>query len=55
MTMKRLYIKPTSKAIEIGAAGNFLLILSTTQEEKAGNQALTNESRGSWDDIWESL
>ena len=53
--MKKQYIKATSKAIEIGAAGNFLLILSTTQEEKAGNQALTNESRGSWDDIWESL
>lgn len=52
--MKR-YIKPTSEVVELNVTGNILLVLSKTEEETGGGNALSGEHRSDWDNIWENM
>lgn len=53
-TMKR-YIKPTSEVVELNVTGNILLVLSKTEEETSGANALSDEHRSDWDNIWGNM
>ena len=55
MTMKRLYIKPTSEVVELNVTANILLVLSKTDEEMGGEGALSGEHRNDWDNIWKEM
>ena len=53
--MKR-YIKPTSEFVEIKTMANLLISsIEKTEEEKGGDEALTGEHRGDWDNIWGNM
>lgn len=50
--MKR-YTKPTSEFIELKTMATILIIsLEKDEEEMGGGNALTNEQRGDWENIW---
>ena len=53
--MKR-YTKPTSEIIEIKTETIFLInSIEKTEEEKRGDEALSGEHRGDWDNIWGNM
>ena len=49
------YIKPTCDVVELNVTGNILLVLSKTEEEMGGENALSNEHRGDWENIWNGM
>jgi hypothetical protein len=54
--MKRLYIKPTSDFIEIKTMTGLLIAsLEKDETEKPGDEALSNEHRGDWENIWGNM
>lgn len=53
--MKR-YIKPTSELIEIKTMTGLLIgSIEKDETEKPGGDALSNEHRGDWEDIWGNM
>ena len=52
--MKR-YIKPTSEVVELNVSGSILLVLSKTEEEMGGGNALSDEHRSDWENIWNGM
>lgn len=53
-TMKR-YIKPASEVVELNVSGSILLVLSKTEEEMGGGNALSDEHRSDWENIWGNM
>jgi hypothetical protein len=54
-TMKR-YIKPTSEFVEIKTMGTILIAsIEKDETEKPGGDALSNEHRGDWENIWKNM
>ena len=49
------YIKPTSEVVELNVTGNILLVLSKNEEEMGGDNALSDEHRGDWENIWKDM
>lgn len=54
--MKRRYIKPTSDFIEIKTMTGLLIAsIEKDETEKPGGDALSNEHRGDWENIWGNM